>query len=164
MIRLIEQFFKAVFFVFFDFALQYDPQSLSCDLVIGDDGDLVVDETPATPLLLSVELDRRAAIDDELPQGRDVFLAQQTGRRGSVCDCVDPMFELIGSKCWLLDRAKETEQTRLLFEMWLKQAVQWVKRETGEEAKITVKWIRPQTLQWRVVVGDFSVSKTRRIN
>lgn len=153
--------------MFFDFALQYDPQSLSCDLVIGNDGDLVVDETPATSLLLSVELDRRAAVDDELPQGRDVFLAQQTGidvRRGSVCDCVDPMFELIGSKCWLLDRAKETEQTRLLFEMWLKQAVQWVKRETGEEAIVTVKWIRPQTLQWRVVVGDFSVSKTRRIN
>jgi len=93
-------------------------------------------------------------------------LAQQTGsdvRRGSVCDCIDPMFEPIGSKCWLLDRAKETEQTRLLFEMWLKQAVQWVKRETGEDAIVTVKWIRPQTLQWRVVVGDFSVSKTRRI-
>lgn len=151
--------------MFFDTALQYSPQTLSCDLVIGDDGDLVVDETPVTPLLLSVELDRRAAADDDLPVSRDIFLTRSgiDVRRGSACDCLDPFFELIGSKCWLLDRAKETEQTRLLFEMWLKQSVAWVKSETGKDAIVEVKWIRPQTLLWRVIVDDFAVTKTRSI-
>lgn len=151
--------------MFFDLALHYDPINLSCDLVIADDGDLVVDETPVTPLLLSVELDRRASPDDELPVGRDVFLTESgvDVRRGSVCDCLDPAFELIGSKCWLLDRAKETEQTRLLFEMWLKQSIAWVKRETGNDAVVSAKWIRPQTLLWRVEVDDFAVTKTRSI-
>lgn len=149
--------------MFFDIALQYDQQSLSCDLAIGSDGDLVVDDTPITPLLLSIELDRRAAIDDELPQGRDVFLSKYTNdpRRGSVCDCLDNNRDLIGSKCWLLDRAKQVEQTRLLFKMWLAQAVTWVKRETGLDPVISVEWVRAQTLRWRVAVDEHALSKTR---
>lgn len=151
--------------MFYDVALIYDPQTLSCDLAIGSDGDLVIDETPITSMLLSVELDRRAALDDELPVARDAFLMQAgiDVRRGSACDCIDPDYARIGSRCWLLERAKETEETRLLFTMWLEEALAWVIRETGKLPTITVQWIRSQTLQWRVQIDDVALSNSRRL-
>jgi len=152
--------------MFYDLALQFDPKTYSCDLVLGTDGDLLVDETPVTAILLSVGLDRRAAADDELPQGREVYLAASgiDVRRGSPLDVLDSGGERIGSKCWLLDRAKETEQTRLLYKMWLEESLTWVEAETGKQPIIDVEWVRPQTLQWRVQVDDYSLIANRKVD
>ena len=146
--------------MFFDLALVYDPQTRRCDLAFGDDGDLLIDETPITPVLLSVGLDRRAEPDDELPQGRTRFLtpASFSERRGGAGDGLDPYGERAGSRLWLLDRAKETEATRLLFEFWLAECLAWAERDTGTPAEIEVAWIRDQTLGWRVLVNDSAVS------
>jgi len=151
--------------MFYDIALQFDPKTFSCDLVLGADGDLAVDETPVTPMLLSVGLDARAAPDDELPQGRELYLAEHgiDVRRGSPCDALDGTGARIGSKCWLLDRAKDWEETRLLYQMWLEQALEWVGDETGRPAKITVTWVRPQTLQWRVMVDEVSLVSNHHV-
>lgn len=151
--------------MFFDLALRYDSDARRCDLVLGDDFDLVIDETPITPILLSVGLDRRAAPDDPLPEGRSQFLAPASfsERRGCAGDALDPFGDLTGSHLWLLDRAKETETTRQLAEFWLQECLAWVEAETGEPAEIEVAWIRPGVLGYRVQVQDESVMLTRRV-
>lgn len=151
--------------MFFDLALRYDSDARSCDLVLGDDFDLVIDETPITPILLSVGLDRRAAPDDPLPEGRSQFLAPASfsERRGCAGDALDPFGGLTGSRMWLLDRAKQTETTRQLCEFWLQECLAWAEAETGEPAEIEVAWIRPGVLGYRVQVQDESVMLTRRV-
>lgn len=151
--------------MFFDLALRYDPDARRCDLVLGDDFDLVIDETPITPMLLSIGLDRRAAPDDPLPEGRSQFLAPASfsERRGCPGDALDPYGELTGSLLWLLDRAKQTETTRQLCEFWLKQCLDWAEAETGEPPEIEVAWIRKGILGYRVQVQDESIMLTRRV-
>jgi phage gp46-like protein len=151
--------------MFFDLALKYDSDARRCDLVLGDDFDLVIDETPIPAILLSVGLDRRAAPDDPLPEGRSQFLAPVSfsERRGCAGDALDPYGDLTGSRLWLLDRAKETETTRQLCEFWLQECLSWVKAETGEPAEIEVAWIRAGVLGYRVQVQDESVMLTRRV-
>lgn len=129
--------------MFFDVALTYDPVSRRCDADLGEDGDLVIDETPITPMLLTVGLDRRAAPDDELPIGRSRFLTPHSfsERRGGPCDALDPDGQLAGTRCWLLERAKETEVTRLLYLFWLEEGFQWVETDFGEPAEIDVEWL-----------------------
>jgi len=151
--------------MFFDLALVYDRETRRCDLALGDDGDLLIDDTSITAVLLSVGLDRRAEPDDELPQGRTEFLTPSgfNERRGWAGDALDQAGERVGSRLWLLDRAKETETTRLLFEHWLSECLAWAERDTGQPAEIEVAWIRPQTLGWRVLVADAAVSGTKAI-
>ncbi len=145
--------------MFFDLALVYDPATRRCDLAIGGDGDLVVDDTPITPVLLSIGLDRRAAEDDPLPAGRTEFTTDYyMERRGWAGDALDPKGERVGSRLWLLDRAKETETTRLLVAHWLDEALAWAAVDTGRPAEIEVAWVRPQTLGYRILVEDYSLS------
>lgn len=152
--------------MFFDIALCYDPQVRRCDLVMGEDGDLVIDETPITPVLLSIGLDRRAAPDDELPEGRTRFLAPASfsERRGSIGDALDPDGDLTGCRCWLLNREKETEATRAMYAFWLDEGLAWAEPETGEEPEIEVEWIGPQMLFYRLLVLDTEISLSRRVN
>src|SRR5262245_43348568 len=103
-------------------------------------------KTPITPILMSVGLDRRAAEDDPLPEVRSQFLVQAgiDVRRGAAADALDPAGQRIGSRLWLLDRAKQTETTRLLFLSWLSEAMAWAERETGQPAELDAEWIAPQ--------------------
>jgi len=151
--------------MFFDLALAYDPTARRCDLVFGEDGDLAIDETPVTPMLLSIGLDRRAAEDDPLPAGRSDWLveAAEGARRGWAGDALDPRGELSGSRLWLLDRAKETETARLLYLMWLEEAVSWTAYELDRPAETEAEWLRPGVLGWRVRMGDTTLDMTRRI-
>lgn len=146
---------------FYDLALVYDPVTRRADLALGPDGDLVIDETAATPMILSIGLDRRAEDDDELPQGRTKFLTPATfsERRGAIGDALDPNGDLTGSRLWLLDRAKQTEATRLMFEFWLNEALAWVEDEGGE-LTVEVNWVRRNFLGWRAGVEDASIEQT----
>lgn len=149
--------------MFYDVALIYDPETRRADLDIGEDGDLVIDETPITAVLLSVGLDRRANPDDHLPEGRSQYLTQAgiDARRGSAADALDPSGERIGSRCWLLDRAKSNEITRMLYQGWLEESLIWVGRELGISAEIETEWQAPQILSWRVLVDDTTISGRR---
>lgn len=147
--------------MFYDLALKFDPASRRCDLVIGDDGDLVIDETSVTPMMMSIGLDRRADEDDPLPEGRTEFLTPPSFSimRGCAGDALDLAGRRTGSKLWLLDRAKATEQTRLFCEFWLKEALEWVKTDIGSPPEITVTWADEKTLKYRVQIDAVSVSK-----
>ncbi|WP_417423626.1 phage GP46 family protein [Hoeflea sp.] len=151
--------------MFYDLALRYDSKLRRCDLVLGDAGDLVIDETPIPAILLSVGLDRRAAPDDPLPDGRSQFLTPSSfsERRGAIADGLNPLGEMTGSKLWLLNRAKHTETTRLMCEFWLADALAWAEPETGAPAEIEVEWLRRGVLGYRVMVGDSSVSMSRTV-
>lgn len=151
--------------MFYDLALTYDRDLRRCDLTLGDDGDLAIDETPIPAILMSVGLDRRAGPDDELPEGRSRFLTPSgfVERRGCVGDALDPAGELTGSRLWLLDRAKHTDTTRLLVQHWLSEALIWAAAETGQPARIEVSWLRSGVLGYRVEVEDASLSLTRRV-
>ncbi|ARQ59179.1 hypothetical protein EFR00_24880 [Rhizobium sophoriradicis] len=151
--------------MFLDLALRYDRDARRCDLVLGDDYDLAIDETPIPAILMSVGLDRRAAPDDPLPEGRSQFLAPASfsERRGCAGDALDPYGNLTGCRLWLLDRAKRTETTRQLCEFWLSESLAWAKKETGEPAEIEVEWLGPDILGYRVQVQDASVMLSRRV-
>ena len=88
-------------------------------------------------------LDRRAAPDDPLPEGRTRYLVQSgiDVRRGAASDALDGKGERIGSRLWLLDRAKQTETTRMLFLHWLRECLEWVQREAGAPAEIDAEWL-----------------------
>ena len=152
--------------MFCDLALTFDPESRRCDLTLGDDLDLVLDTTPVSAMLVSIGLDRRADIDDPLPEGRSQFLspASFSERRGAIADAFDASGSLTGSKLWLLERAKETETTRLLCEFWLEEALDWAAEVTGRPAEIEVEWIRPEVLGFRVLVEDTSISLTKKVD
>lgn len=151
--------------MFFDLALSYDSATRRCDLVLGDDFDLAIDETPIPAILMSVGLDRRAAPDDPLPEGRSQFLApaSYSERRGCAGDALDPYGDKTGCRTWLLDRAKQTETTRQLYEFWLRESLAWAENETGEPAEIEVAWLATGILGYRVQVQDASVMLSRRV-
>ncbi|MCX5497333.1 phage GP46 family protein [Kaistia dalseonensis] len=148
-----------------DIALVFDPETRRTDLVFGEDGDLVLDETPATPMLIAFGSDRRARPDDELPTGVSEINAPSSfvERRGWAGDALDANGELIGSRLWLLDRAKQTEITRLLAEEWMKQAFGWVRDETGSDAAIDVVWVRKEVLRITVGVDGRSFTLNKRV-
>lgn len=147
---------------FLDAAMIFDPVTRRADLEIGADGDIVLDDTPVTPMLISLGSDRRAEPDDELPDGVDVLNASTSfvDRRGWSGDALDPLGRRIGSRLWLLNRAKQTELTRRFAEIWAGEALAWAANELGRPAEISAEWLRRGTLKLRCVV-DGTTLETR---
>lgn len=144
---------------YLDLALVFDPATLAADLALGADGDLVLDETPVTPMLVSLGSDRRARADDELPTGISEINAPSSfiERRGWCGDAFDGQNRFIGSRLWLLDRAKETELTRRLAEEWAREALDWVQITTGAAASVSATWLRRGILGLTCSVGDTTI-------
>ncbi len=140
----------------FDIALVFDPETRTGDLALGPDGDLLIDETPLTPMLISLGSDRRAHLDDDLPTGVDALNASSSfvTRRGWAGDALDPFGRRIGSRLWLLDREKQDELTRLFVEDIAREALRWVGTETGTAAGIAVSWLRSGILALTCRVAD----------
>lgn len=145
-----------------DLALVYDPAARRCDLVLGDDGDLVLDETPATPMLVSLLTDRRARPDDVLPSaaGEPPAIGE---RRGWPGDALDARGRRIGSRLWLLARAKAGELTQRFAAEWTREAFSWVTGETGSAAEVAVAWLRGGGLGITVKVDGRTVAVNQRV-
>lgn len=155
---------------FLDAMLVYDPAGRRSDLVLGADGDLVMDETPATPMLISLGSDRRARPDDPLPTGGgsdqtvgESEPASLTVRRGWPGDALDAEQRVIGSRLWLLDRAKQTELTRRFAEEWGREALSWARAETGRAASVAAVWIRRGVLALSCNVDGRAVTINRQV-
>lgn len=152
---------------FFDIGLTYDPATRRVDLSLGPDGDLVIDMTPATPMLLSLGCDGRAGADDELPSGRDEALNGNSPsfltRRGCPGDALDAQGRRTGSLLWLLERAKQTEITRQRAEDYISACLAWAEDETGSAAEVEVDWLRKNVLGFVARVDGTAIQLARGI-
>ncbi|GBQ08956.1 hypothetical protein AA15669_1983 [Saccharibacter floricola DSM 15669] len=128
-------------------------------------GRVSFDHTLASPLLLALSADRRAAPDDGLPP----LLTAPTGtvmpfgaKRGWVGDVLLTDGQRLGSKLWLLERAKRSDATRLDAEDYAHEAVAAIGAYHNVDLTIEAAW-QPATtgsknaLTVRVSAGDSSV-------
>ena len=150
---------------FLDAALVYDPATRRADLALGDDCDLLLDETALTPMLISLGTDRRAEPDDELPSGIDALNASSSfvSRRGWVGDALDRPGRKIGCRIWLLDRAKQTETTRRFCIFWAEEALAWAQTELGRAAEVSAEWVKTGMLSLRCKVDGQVVERNIRV-
>ncbi|WP_100965365.1 phage GP46 family protein [Bosea sp. FBZP-16] len=141
---------------FIDVALIFDPETRTVDAELGEDGDLLLDETALTPMLISLGTDRRARPDDALPQGRDALNVSSSfvTRRGWSGDALDAYGRRAGSRLWLMERAKQHELTDLFVMDAATEALRWAKAETGTPAQISVSWPRRNLLALTCRIGD----------
>jgi phage gp46-like protein len=102
------------------------------------DGRLVVGSDLEAAIWVSLFTDRRAAPDDKITDGTD-------DRRGWWADAFSD--KAIGSRLWLLDRAKRTEETRRRAETYAREALAWLV-EDGIAARVdvTAEWAGPTFL------------------
>jgi len=120
-----------------DIALRWDPDSLSADLSI-EANDIARDEGLQTAVMLSLFLDRQAEEGDQLPAG-------EADRRGWWADGV-PVLEgdKIGSRLWLLARAKDSATTAARAREYALEALQWlVDDKVAERIAATVERASP---------------------
>jgi phage gp46-like protein len=149
--------------MFLDLGLFFDAATRRADLALGSDWQPVLDETAVTPMLVAIGSDRLADPDDPLPAGRsELNQPALAARRGWPGDALDASGRRLGSKVWLLDRAKATEETRAMFEFWLREALAWAVAE-GRLVKIAVSWERPGLLGFAVAVDGTELAARRSL-
>ena len=144
---------------FIDTALAYNPVTARCDLVF-DGTDLAIDNTPVTPVLLCVGLDRRAHADDPLPDPtvQGYSPATLNARRGWCGDFMDALGRLAGSRMWIVRRMKWVEQTRLFAEAALREPLEILANTRGIPISVEVRLPLSGLLCWRVNTGPVSLS------
>lgn len=103
-----------------DLALTWSNTSGNADLSLIDD-DLASDRGLITAMLLSLFTDRRAETDDVPPSG------DPNDRRGWWADQFSEVEgDKIGSRLWLLDRAKISNENKLRAREYVLEAWQWM--------------------------------------
>ncbi|MDR1165751.1 MAG: phage GP46 family protein [Deltaproteobacteria bacterium] len=97
------------------------------------DRDLVGDESPITPITISLYTDRAAKPDDSLPS---FMPGQKVDRRGWWGDLIrdDGRVSPIGSRLWLLSREKELRATVDRAQEYAVEALDWIRAEQGTYA------------------------------
>ena len=117
-----------------DFALIWNGATDLADFAVAN-GDLVLDNSLDTAVIISLGTDRLAAADDPLPDPRD------PDRRGFWGDePVDPSDGRkypLGSRLWLLRRAKFSDRTPALAVRYVQEALQWL-IDDGVAASVVV--------------------------
>ncbi len=138
-----------------DVKIIQDPITKLWDIAIGPDGDLVGDDSFNTTLALSIFGDQRAA-PDEMTSARL--------RRGWIGDIIAdlPGFKT-GSKRWLLDQARNDENTLNIMQSLLQEKLEWMVEEklisrvdvvtvfrtqSLMEAEVTITLLSGQTLSY----------------
>ena len=103
-------------------------------------GDVVTGSDLATSVLVSLFSDRLATQDDTLPDG--------TGdRRGWWGDSPDATVPLIGSRLWLLDRAKETQAVLQAARDYEQESLTWLTDQNiAANVDVYCEWSRPGML------------------
>jgi phage gp46-like protein len=115
-----------------DIALTYRPglNGLLGSIGIGvEGGQLTTGDALASAVLLSIFTDRRARPDDQLPDVLD--------KRGYWADAD------WGSRLWLLEREKQTEQTKNRAIGYVKEALQWLIADgLAKTVEVQADWVR----------------------
>lgn len=110
-----------------DLKLSYDKDLMEFDLSI-DDGDITGDEGLETAVFISLYTDMRARLDDNY---------DNDDRRGWWGDQTVGNNDQIGSRLWLLDRAKTTNENIRLAKIYVEEALKWLV-EDGVAKKVEV--------------------------
>jgi phage gp46-like protein len=114
--------------------LAYNAVTQSCDLV-RNGKNLIDDPTLATSVIISLFTRRLAAADDALP-------TPTSTREGWWADpYADVKGDLIGSRLWLLNRAKATQETANLARAYALESLAWMLQD-GVAATVdcNVEW------------------------
>lgn len=117
-----------------DLALVWSNETGTADLSMID-LDLASDRGLMTAMVISLFTDRRAETDDVPPSG------DTKDRRGWWADrFADVEGDLIGSRLWLLDRAKRTKETELRAKEYALEAWAWlIEDRVVESVDVTVE-------------------------
>lgn len=136
---------------FVDLALAYDSQMRCCDLVF-DGTDFVLDDTPATPLLIAIGCNRRAHADDDIPNVSFDPTVPSTllARGGWPGDALDSAGALIGSRVWVYLAQKQTEPVRRGIEGAAAEALDFF--ESVREQAVALSVTYPQRGQVKLAV------------
>lgn len=147
-----------------DLMLAFDATGFVCDLEIAD-GDLALDPTPATPMLVSLGSDRRAEADDTLPDGVSPLTipVAWNPRRGWVGDCLSRLGRRIGARLWLLSREHDDEATRRRAEAYGVEALAWAERDWAITPEVEATWVRRGVLKIRAMIDGRAVTVTKRL-
>lgn len=126
-------------------ALEWNDKFQAADVARAGDG-LARDDTLRTAIIVSLFTDARARPDDALPSG-------EAERRGWVGDALAEDGDRIGSRLWLLRRAKQTEETRRRAVDYSREALAWiVARGLGRAVNVSAEWIAPGFLGLSIAV------------
>lgn len=109
------------------------------DLAV-DGYDLATEDGLRTAVIVSLFTDRRAEPDDEIPDGSG-------DRRGWWAD------PTLGSRLWLLARAKETPDTLARARAYAIEALQWLVDDgVATAVDVTAEWARRGVLGLRIAI------------
>lgn len=142
----------------FDAALTYDLAQDGLDAVFNG-ADFAIDTTPASVLLHSLMVQRRAHPDDVWPAPVPDWSHPDTlsARGGWVGDMLDELGRRVGSRLWELDRRLANEQTRADCQDYLVEALAPLEQTRGYAIKIAATWSAPQTLSASVTAGSTTI-------
>lgn len=128
-----------------DITSVWDAETQHCDYVVAN-GDFVSGSDVETAVLISIFTDRLAEVNDALP---DAPSGQPGDRRGWWAD--DPEYP-IGSRLWLLKRAKGPLDVAAKAKEYATEALQWM-IDDGVVARFDVEaiWTPPNQLDLLVV-------------
>ncbi|PWC74062.1 phage GP46 family protein [Azospirillum sp. TSH64] len=121
-----------------DITITWSPADGRGDWTFAPGGDLDTGDDLATAILLSLFTDRPALKDDVIPDGT-------ADRRGWWGD------RELGSRLWLLERAKQTTETLHRARDYIAEALQWLV-DDGVVARFDIEaaWLRRSTLGARI--------------
>ncbi len=111
--------------------IKYDRNLFSGDLAF-EDNDLVKDQGLETAVIISLFTDRRANNDDILPE---INSDDMRGWWGDQTNNIQD--DQIGSRLWLLDRAKTTEENIIRCKQYVRESLQWM-LDDGVAVKMNV--------------------------
>ena len=111
-----------------DIKIRYDQDTYEWDFIF-ENNDLVTDEGLVTAVIISWFTDQRATDDDTIPNSNsDQQFVDKRGWWGDLVD-VQVAGDRIGSKLWLLDRAKTTQENLALAKEYGEAALEWMKED-----------------------------------
>ncbi|MBR0643980.1 phage GP46 family protein [Plastoroseomonas hellenica] len=148
-----------------DIALRYDARIGRCDIAV-EGRDLAVDRTPVSRMLLRLGCDARARADDRLPEEPEAAppsVVVLNPRRGWAGDALSLAGRRLGSRLWLLARAKQTEETRLSAIRYAEEALARLGNDLGLAIRVTASWPRRGLLQLVVRAGRTEIRVTQQV-
>lgn len=109
------------------------------DFAVDENGNLKTEDSLQSAVIISLFTDRRAFPEDVLPDAHAGKHKITQDRRGWAGDALED--KIIGSRLWLLSRAKQTEETRRAAIEYAQEALQWlIDDKIATDIGITAEW------------------------